>query len=153
MMFRNTVAQKCICGGDWKNNLEENFIDGNIWEQGITSDLLLNRISSTKMSHVSYAIRCGCIREEAWCFPYLKAVPTINLDTPFSLFLALLLHQWSKCKSEDQKEGNRKLPRCAECWWSCCGCAGGFFWQQHWFKQPPALITDQFQVSGERLSF
>lgn len=77
-------------------------------------------------SYVSYVNRYGYAREEATCFPYLKALPTINLDT--SLFFAPLLHQGSKCSSEDQREGNRKLPLHAECWCSSCyGCVGAFF--------------------------
>lgn len=67
------------------------------------------------MSHISYVNGCGYTRKEAKCFPYLQADPTINLDTSFSLSVAPLLHQGSKCKSEDQKEGNRKLPFHAQC--------------------------------------
>lgn len=87
----------------------------------MTSDLLLKKnIIYKSMSHISYVNGCGYTRKEAKCFPHLQADPTINLDTSFSLFVAPLLHQGSKCKSEDQKEGNRKLPLHAECW--CCSC-------------------------------
>lgn len=132
MIFSNTLTQKCIdlsCGSLEKKKTGRK-ISLTVTLEG--RELLVicywKKTHPQNMSQVSYVNKCGYSREEATSFPYLKAAPTINLDTSFSLFLAPLLHQGAKCSSEDQSKGNRKVPFHAECW--CCswyGCVGAFF--------------------------
>lgn len=158
-MFSNTLMQKCIhlsLRALEKQPGRKISLTATLEGRELLVICYWKKSHLQKYVHVSYVNRCGYIREEATCFPYLKAVPTINWDTSFSLSLAPLLHQGSKCRSEDQKEGNWKLPLHAECWCcSCYGCVGALVFL------PTALVqavtrSDHWPVSsvwGKTLSF
>lgn len=153
MVSSNTLSQKCI-------HLSWRALEKQPGRKILFTVTLEGRellvVCYFKKSHLQKYVTkkrvnsCGYTRDEATCFPYLKAVPTINLDSSFfSLLLCSTkdLNERVKIKKKAKKASTSGRMLTLFMLW-LHGC---FFWQQHWFKWSPALITDQFQVSGERL--